>query len=191
MVTCDMLRGKSEDYVVKDLCIYNLTSQAIQNFGFKSPYPESELSQRTISINAYISKHIHGVKWNYGHIDYSELEKIFRTYVKQTDLVYVKGVEMVRVLKTLIPDCYVTVKNMESEMWILSEDIRKKVVKSQPTVCTLDKKYRCLTRALKWGAVVYRMFQYQKGTLTLEQIYECINRGKFFNLFIIENQCLQ
>jgi hypothetical protein len=156
LLSFDMLRSNT-GFVVKELCIYNVTAKCIQTFSFKPPFPECILSAKTKKTNSFVTRKIHGLTWNDGYIDYDHLPGIIRKYIKTTDIAYVKGLENLRFMQYLVPG--LTCKNLETEMKCLDKD---DVEQQQPTFSTLDKNTsRCLTRALKWGGILMSIFQLQ------------------------------
>lgn len=151
VITCDMLRGVY-DYVVKDMCIYNISTNAIQLFSFLPPYPETELPDKSRKTNEYLIKKKHGIRWKQGFIEYLKLTSVIRSYVKPDDVVYCKGLEMVRILKGFAPK--LDIRNMESE---IEEKTCKMFLGIQAPLLSLDNVDRCFSRSLKLGYLMNMM----------------------------------
>jgi hypothetical protein len=163
LVTFDSLRSNT-DFVVKDMCIFNVTTNRIQTFSFRPPFPEYLLSPKVKRTNAYVSRAIHGIWWNDGYIDYGLLPELLGKYIKRTDIVYVKGLENLRFLQYVMPS--LTCKNMESDMKFLSSLLLLDSSNNQSLYYyTLGDKYGkgCMARAQRWSGILRKIFQFQKG----------------------------
>ncbi|KAK3920706.1 Lipoyl synthase, mitochondrial [Frankliniella fusca] len=103
---CDMqvLRGADDDYVIKEFSLYS--SQFDGSRGttiFKPPYAETILSPEQRKRNSYITRHIHGLKWNSGTVPYEHLGDMIQELLRDYNRIYVKGVEKLRLLLRYAP----------------------------------------------------------------------------------------
>ena len=107
---CDMqmLRGAGNEYVIKEVSVYS--SQYDVSRGtvvFQPPYAENILSAEQRKRNDYVTKRIHGLKWNSGTIPYEEHGAMIRELLRDYSRVYVKGLEKLRLLLTYIPAMHI------------------------------------------------------------------------------------
>ncbi|KAK3919764.1 Protein Vpu [Frankliniella fusca] len=98
---CDMqtLRGAKDEYVVKEFSLYS--SQFDGSRGttiFKPPYADTILSPEQRKRNSYITRHIHGLKWNSGTVPYEHFGDMIQELLRDYNRIYVKGVEKLRLL---------------------------------------------------------------------------------------------
>ncbi|KAK3933086.1 Lipoyl synthase, mitochondrial [Frankliniella fusca] len=103
---CDiqMLRGAKDEYVVKEFSLYS--SQFDGSRGttiFKPPYADTILSPEQRKRNTYITRHIHGLKWNSGTVPYEHLGDMIQELLRDYNRIYVKGVEKLRLLLRYAP----------------------------------------------------------------------------------------
>ncbi|KAK3911400.1 Transposable element Hobo transposase [Frankliniella fusca] len=103
---CDMqmLRGAKDEYVVKEFSLYS--SQFDGSRGttiFKPPYADTILSPEQRKRNTYITRHIHGLKWNSGTVPYEHLGDMIQELLRDYNRIYVKGVEKLRLLLGYAP----------------------------------------------------------------------------------------
>ncbi|KAK3919706.1 Calbindin-32 [Frankliniella fusca] len=103
---CDMqmLRGAKDEYVIKEFSLYS--SQYDGSRGttiFKPPYAETILTPEQRKRNTYISRHIHGLKWNSGTVPYEHLGDMIQDLLRDYNRIYVKGVEKLRLLLGYAP----------------------------------------------------------------------------------------
>jgi hypothetical protein len=94
------LRGKDNELVIKEVGFVKLNpntgSSQVQCFLFKPPYGEGELSDKQTSANAFMTRNFHKIKWNDGHIPYTQLSYILLQACKGEREIYAKGSEQAR-----------------------------------------------------------------------------------------------
>lgn len=80
--------------IIKEVAFCTLDSNDIQNYMIKPPYPKMQLSLKAIKHTKFMKEKIHGMSWNDGDVNYSELSEILYKFLKVNNdikIVYVKG----------------------------------------------------------------------------------------------------
>ena len=93
--------GKS--VTIKELAICSVDSTSSHHFFFLPPFPLKKIDPQHRSSVKYCEKKIHHIRWNSGHIPYSNLVPILKSHVKSNDIIYVKGENKRQVLSQLLP----------------------------------------------------------------------------------------
>lgn len=93
-------KSLSNEFVLKELAIVGVRKNIIHHFFIKPPSSVvgRELGKRV----QYITRHIHNIPWNYGHIELEEALHILNDILKDASVVYVKGSERAKFLKKCI-----------------------------------------------------------------------------------------
>lgn len=87
----------STNFIIKELCIVDVSTAATSWFLFQPPAYDSSLGkQRT---NRWLTKNFHGLSWEEGHMPYSLLQEILTTHLDKYSIVYVKGLEKLHFLQ--------------------------------------------------------------------------------------------
>ena len=103
-VFCDvqMLRGQSGELLIKEFSRYNADWDVSHTAFFKPPYDETLLPEKYRRHNHYVTKHVHGLKWNMGLIPYEFCEDQIHEMVNSFEVVYVKGDEKKKMLQKML-----------------------------------------------------------------------------------------
>jgi hypothetical protein len=95
-------RGNANEFIVKELCILKRRSgedEEIDQYLFRPPYEHRRLNKRRRNEAVWVEHNHHGLRWNDGTVNYSELYEILDTVLDSTSAtIYVKGEEKKKIL---------------------------------------------------------------------------------------------
>src|SRR5271170_4703375 len=99
LLTYDALIGREpNDYVIKEITIYNVLTGAINSFGFKKPFDKNRCYEGGIVSNHFLTKQKHGLTWEDGWIPYVHIRNILDKYIPWDAQVFVKGLRNVQTI---------------------------------------------------------------------------------------------
>lgn len=87
----------SNEFILKELAIVGVNENIVHHFFIKSPsfQPCGEMKARV----KYVTKYIHNIPWNYGHVEKDQALSVLYELTRGADVVYVKGSERVEYLR--------------------------------------------------------------------------------------------
>ena len=87
-------RDDNNGFIVKEFAIANLNQENdVKWVIFEPPFDRSTLSSACKITNSWLTRNIHGLLWNSGHVDYNEHKKVINNSLESSVYVYVKGYE--------------------------------------------------------------------------------------------------
>lgn len=109
MVTCyaacdvQMMRGKLGELLVKEFAVFetNREREVCDVVTFGPPCVESDIPVKYQRHNAYVTERVHGLKWEDGTSRYGDSWEILLELTGHYDVLYVKGAEKVKALRSL------------------------------------------------------------------------------------------
>lgn len=93
VVEFQAFRNNRDRFIIKELAFFDISTNVVNYFLFKSPYPFSLLNSKSSKTNKWLTKHLHHISWDEGFTQYSELDKIMCHYCQQYDEIYTTGDE--------------------------------------------------------------------------------------------------
>lgn len=81
----------SDDFIIKELAIMDLSTHVTHYFLFKPPHSFKLLRGRAARTNKWLMKHYHHIEWMEGFVDYSEVENIISHYCSKFTLIHTTG----------------------------------------------------------------------------------------------------
>ena len=91
-------------FYAKELAVVYLSDLHTAQWIFKSPFPYTEITDKDKSTVYYCEKHLHGIRWSRGHIDYNLLTPTVASVCKSGDIVYAKGRQKKEFLQRIVPE---------------------------------------------------------------------------------------
>jgi hypothetical protein len=119
VVSLSGFRGKNKEFVVKEVSLVGADkdgNRISQTFHILPPYPEDELPEKVKKTNQWVGRnYTQGYGWEYGTIPYSEWEERVRQTCSTIPkaVVFAKGLEQVKLLRSFIPSEEHEVKDLE------------------------------------------------------------------------------
>lgn len=101
VVDVQFLSGKNKENIIKELAILPVNCPNSLYFLFKAPYPFFKLGKRNQFQNLYNCRHINGLDWYSGNVDYSTIKEVLSAY--QNCTIIVKGLEKKAALEKYLP----------------------------------------------------------------------------------------
>lgn len=89
-------------YIIKEFVIIGDSFQT--QIIFKSPFCKCALDDKQQRTARWLSRHLHGIKWEDGTITYNE--GLIKSLCKQFDTIYTKGREKAEFLKQFHPNVF-------------------------------------------------------------------------------------
>lgn len=138
-------RGNNNGYIVKELAILDLSTDVVNYFLFKPPFPIEWLDEKSLKTYKWLFNHFHHIPWHEGFTPYRELKNILKHYCSQYDIMYTTGLEKANWLKmhttsTVID--YTLDKTMTTKASTTGICIGVKNCKHKYSNCALSKAYR-------------------------------------------------
>lgn len=93
IVEFQAFKGNQNEFIIKELVIYDLYSDVSNYFLFKPPYTFSNLTPKSARTNKWLSNNYHYISWNEGFTNYKELENIIYLYCDKYKTIYTTGEE--------------------------------------------------------------------------------------------------
>lgn len=97
-------RNNANNFIIKELVIYDVTTGVINYFLFKPPFPFNYLNRKASRTTEWLSQNFHHIDWNEGFTSYKELNKIMRHYCDQYDVIYTSGIEKTQFIRRYASD---------------------------------------------------------------------------------------
>ena len=94
-------RGNNNEYIVKELAILDLSTDIVNYFLLKPPFPLEWLDQKSLKTYKWLFNYFHHIPWHGGFTTYRELKNILKHYCSQYDTIYTTGLEKANWLKLL------------------------------------------------------------------------------------------
>jgi hypothetical protein len=89
-------RGNDDRFIIKELVILDLLTQAAFTFLFEAPCSVRELCAKAKITNRWITNHFHHIYWYEGFVPYNNVHKIMFHFCKQFTHIYTRGLEKKR-----------------------------------------------------------------------------------------------
>lgn len=106
VVDIQFVIGNFKEYYIKELAVLDPQNHTLKVYIFKPKFGYSQLSTSAKKQNRFIYKHINGLHWNDGDIDYKRLPIILNS-MKDKEMI-VRGIEKKRVLEKHLPETIIT-----------------------------------------------------------------------------------
>ena len=145
-------RGNNNEYIVKELAILDLSTDVVNYFLFKPPFPLEYLDSKSLKTYNWLFNYFHHIPWHEGFTPYGELKNILNHYCSQYELIYTTGLEKANWLKmrtaSTVTDYTLdkTIATKESKSGIC---IGVKNPKHKYSNCALSKAYRVASQLKK------------------------------------------
>lgn len=94
--------GNDDKFIIKELAIVSDSFQT--QILFKSPYCRSTLDNKQQRTARWLIRHLHGIKWSVGSVEYNE--SLIRLLCSNFNTIYTKGYDKVRFFKQFHPNVY-------------------------------------------------------------------------------------
>lgn len=114
IVDIQFVVGNFKEYYIKELSVLKPQSHKLHVYIFKPKFEYSKLSTSAKKQNRFIFKHINGLQWNDGDIDYEKLPLILNS-LKDEELI-VRGFDKKRVLEKYLPGTMITDLTMTTNL---------------------------------------------------------------------------
>lgn len=86
-------RGNDDRFIIKELVIFDMLTQAAYPFLFEAPCSVHALNSKAKVTNRWITNHFHHIHWYEGFLPYNNIHKIMFHYCKQFTHIYTRGLE--------------------------------------------------------------------------------------------------
>lgn len=93
-------RNNQNKFIIKELAFLDISTNVVNYFLFKSPFPFRQLNNKSSRTNVWLMKHLHHIGWDEGFTQYKELDNIMKHYCEQYDEIYTSGVEKTKWIQT-------------------------------------------------------------------------------------------
>lgn len=91
----------SSKFIFKEVCIFNVNTEEINNLFLRSPYPRKCLSAKEKRIVNFCESNLHKIKWYSGYQKYKDFKHSL-SQIGLRDKVYTKGVQKVEILQRIL-----------------------------------------------------------------------------------------
>jgi len=106
-------KGLNNKFIVKEIGIcFDLNN--FKSFLIKSPYENLLLSEKEQKMMNWANRHHHGIEWNSGHYDLSQIQKFLKFHLKGYT-VLVKGPQKDKWLSEIIDDNIIKITKLSDE----------------------------------------------------------------------------
>lgn len=86
-------RGNEDEFIVKELVIFDMVKCVTYTFFFKPPYNFNKLKTKAKITNNWLSRYFHNIEWNEGFISFDSLDGIMRHFCKMFNKIFTRGLE--------------------------------------------------------------------------------------------------
>lgn len=93
VVEFQAFRNNQDKFIIKELAFFDITTNVVNYFLFKPPFPFKNLNRKSFRTNVWLMKHLHHITWDEGFTQYKELDNIMHHYCQQYDEIYTTGDE--------------------------------------------------------------------------------------------------
>jgi len=127
VVMYDAFQGiQSDDIVVKNAAVVNGTLQTAQQFDFAPPYNFSMLPFASAKQNAFLTREVHGLKWESGYISYHKLGPLLSEKTRALAHLFTRGASsaafLTKLLKRPVLDIETFLTKYEARMTLFTDD---------------------------------------------------------------------
>lgn len=88
-------RDNHDKFIVKELVIFDLSTNVPYSFVFKPPYAFKHCNTKSKRTNKWLTNHYHYINWSDGNVDFCELDGIMRRFCSQFKTIFTTGTEKV------------------------------------------------------------------------------------------------
>lgn len=138
------------EFIVKEFAYDTL--DYTQLFLIKPPFPFSKLTKSEKRLTRWLEIHF-GITWHEGYVDFREFKRVIGNHIKDKTI-YVKGLEKIKWIKELYPNCTVIDLGEKYEKVPNLQELCKKYCSDEFTFnCVYHKKSCALKNVLcikKW-----------------------------------------
>ena len=93
VVEFQAFRDNRNDFIIKELVFYDLTTNVVNYFLFRPPFPFRILNSKSARTNRWLIRNLHHISWEEGFTQYKELKNIMYHYCQQYNEIYTTGEE--------------------------------------------------------------------------------------------------
>lgn len=93
VVEFQAFRNNRNRFIIKELAFFDVTTNVVNYFLFKPPFPFRKLTSKTYRTNRWLKNHLHHIDWDEGFTQYKELDNIMFHYCQQYDEIFTSGDE--------------------------------------------------------------------------------------------------
>jgi len=136
-------RNSNKEFIIKELVILDVTTNALFYFLFKPPFSFHSLNVEARRTNRWLSQYFHHITWREGFISYNNLEDIMHNFCYKFSHVYTTGMEKCNWIKmyttAIVKNCM-----LQKDYPIYQEQtcINIRNEKHKGSNCALRKAYR-------------------------------------------------
>jgi hypothetical protein len=148
VVDFQAFKSPSNEYILKELAIVRVDTNIIQHCFIKPPVSSTALGWEQYRQNKYITKYIHNIPWNYGHVELRHALHILNDTLTNATVVYVKGLERAQYLKKILW-WLVDIVDLNDMKCPLAEDLPSALLQLCPYdghSSRVNRHYRCSLR---------------------------------------------
>lgn len=104
VVEFEAFQDVGNGFIIKELAAVDVESGLSRVVLFKPPFELTCLDQKSRRVAFWLERNRHGVSWEDGDVDYSELQKTIRDLCTSYSCVFTKGAEKARFLRAFHPN---------------------------------------------------------------------------------------
>lgn len=104
VVEFEAFRDNNKQFVIKELAIADIEHGLSRVVLFAPPYERTRLNTKLERTADWVERHLHGISWHDGNVDYNRLSTIIRHFTETYSSVYTKGREKARFLSGFHPN---------------------------------------------------------------------------------------
>ena len=160
-------RGNKDEFIVKELVIFDMSTHLPYYFLFKCPYPYSLCNTKSSKCNNWLTKHCHKLDWNEGYVEYEELDKIMFHFCKQFNSIFTTGSEKAKWISR-----YTSFNVFDVKLNKLNKDL-----KFQPPLCIAARNNDHAHQNCSLSKVYKMTFQFPSYTFYKKKATGPINGG--------------
>lgn len=109
-------KSVDDEFIVKELAIVKIDGDSEFNMVFKPHQPYSTLPRSMQDRVDYVSRRIHGIRWDSGSVDYYDvIGSIKDSLMNEARIIFVKGLERSKYIRNFLEDT-VKVENLDDYM---------------------------------------------------------------------------
>lgn len=150
-------RGNGNEYIVKELVIWDLDNGISNYFLFKPPFSISNCNSKYLRVNKWLSKYYHHIKWDEGFVDFREVDRIMFKFAQYYNLIYTTGTEKLKWISKFTNSVIVDFSNSFTCLDFKPICIAVECGKHKVSNCSLSKAYQ-MSVVLKslYGSTVHK-----------------------------------
>lgn len=108
-------RGPNNEFLVKEYAALCLQDNHHVAHLFKPKYAWDELTKKNQKTNTWLTKYLHGLKWNSGYLPYDTLEDVILATLYCASIIYVKGKDKKKFLDEILEKSCI-VRDLETDL---------------------------------------------------------------------------